>query len=85
MAAVEMTFEEWLEYGQSRDWVGPAVCAVHDGVPMTEAEDLEWDEEGEAPCHHILRLYEDVTVRQAVEENHSPSVWRQLGRATVSE
>jgi hypothetical protein len=25
---------------------------------------------------HILRLYEDLEMKKAVEENHSPSVWR---------
>jgi hypothetical protein len=28
------------------------------------------------PCVHVLRLYEDETTKKAVEENHSPSVWR---------
>ena len=69
-----MTFEEWLKFGIENDWVGPSVCYTHDGVPTTELEDTNWEEDD--PCVHILRLYESVEVKNAVEENHSPSVWR---------
>ena len=46
---------------------------------MTQAEDDEFNE-GSDPCMHILRLYEDVDMKLAVEESHSPSVWRNLRR-----
>ena len=69
-----MTFDEWLEFGQEQDWVGPAVCYKHDGLPTTEIEDESWEEND--PCIHILRLYESPAVKKAVESNHSPSLWR---------
>jgi hypothetical protein len=28
------------------------------------------------PCVHIVRLYESTEMKKAVEESHSPSVWR---------
>jgi hypothetical protein len=39
-----------------------------------EEEDLI---EGEEPCIHIVRLYENTEMRLGVEYNHSPSNWRQ--------
>jgi hypothetical protein len=69
-----MDYSDWISYGMEQGWAGPAVCATHDGVPSSEAEELEW-EDGD-PCQHIVRLYEDLDVKAAVEANHAPSVWR---------
>jgi hypothetical protein len=69
-----MTFDEWLKFGIENDWVGPSVCYTHDGLPTSEIEDEEWQEND--PCIHVLRLYESVEAKQAIEANHSPSVWR---------
>jgi hypothetical protein len=43
---------------------------------LTEREDESYSIGDEDPCIHILRLYEDLETKKAVEENHSPSVWR---------
>jgi hypothetical protein len=69
-----MTYEEWCQLGMAEGWVGPAVCYTHDGLPTTEAEDAEFGE-GD-PCIHVMRLYSDPETKIAVEENHSPSLWR---------
>lgn len=69
-----MTFEEWLKIGYEQGWCGPDVCETHDGLPMTEAE-VEEFEQGD-PCIPIIRLYDSPETKAAVEENHSPSVWR---------
>ena len=71
----DMTFEEWLNYGMDRHWIGPPVCETHDGLPMTATEENDWAN-GDDTCVHILRLYHDLATRKAVEANHSPSVWR---------
>lgn len=67
-------FNEWLAIGMKNNWVGPAICYTHDGLPTTVDEDDEF-EEGD-PCIHILRLYDSMEMRLAVEHNHSPSEWR---------
>lgn len=72
-----MTFNEWLEHGIKEGFVGPAVCYTHDGLPLSEAEDEEF-QEGD-PCVHVLRLYEGPDHKAAVETYHSPSIWRQNG------
>jgi hypothetical protein len=71
----EKEFSEWLQEGLTLGFVGPAICHTHDGLPLSEAEDAEFENGGD-PCIHILRLYEDKETKQAVEESHSPSVWR---------
>ena len=71
---MEKTFDEWLQEGISSGFVGPTICYTHDGLPLSQQEDEEF-EEGD-PCIHILRLYEDKETKVAVEENHSPSTWR---------
>jgi hypothetical protein len=71
---MEKTFDEWLQEGISSGFVGPAICYTHDGLPLSQQEDEEF-EEGD-PCIHILRLYEDRETKSAVEKNHSPSTWR---------
>jgi hypothetical protein len=81
----EPDFEEWLAYGHGMGWVGAPLCLMHDGLPMTASEEAEIDDGGD-PCVHGLRLYEDETVRQDVESNHAPSVWRASNRGlTASE
>ena len=70
----KLTAEKWIEYGIKRGWCGPPVCATHDGIPMTEDEELEMEQYD--PCLTIIRLYDDEMMRDEVEQNHSPSVWR---------
>lgn len=69
-----MNQQEWLEYGYKQGFVSPPVCYTHDGLPTTEAEDVEFEETD--PCINILRVYEDADQKKAVEANHEPSVWR---------
>lgn len=71
----EKEFGEWLQEGINLGFVGPAICHTHDGLPLSEVEDQEF-ENGEDPCIHILRLYEDKETKKSIEESHSPSVWR---------
>lgn len=75
MTNKNMSFQEWQALGQELGYAGPPVCYTHDGLPTTEAEDNEF-ETGD-PCIHIIRLYQDPETKQQVEENHSPSEWRQ--------
>lgn len=69
-----MTFEEWHKIGFDAGFCGPVVCITHDGLPTTAEEDNELEEFD--PCVHVLRLYETTEIKTAVEENHSPSLWR---------
>jgi hypothetical protein len=39
-------------------------------------EEEEEFEEGNDPCIHVVRLYETLEIKASVEENHSPSIWR---------
>ena len=72
-----MEHHEWIIYGMERGWIGPRVCAIHDGLPMTEEEESEFDE-GYDPCILVYRIYDSLEEKEAVEYNHSPSEWRKL-------
>ena len=73
-SAQEMSFEEWMKIGLAKSWCGPPVCYTHDGLPMSEEEEAEF-EEGD-PCIHVIRMYESEEHRHSIEEVHSPSQWR---------
>jgi hypothetical protein len=79
MTDINMSAEEWLEYGYKKGFCGPPVCAMHDGLPASESEAWALDENDD-PCIHVLRLYEDLDVKSSVEKEHSPSVWRASNR-----
>ena len=70
-----LDYDEWMTYGIKKGWCGPPVCYTHDGLPMSEQEYAEFDE-GQDPCTHIVRMYEDIDMKKSIEENHSPSQWR---------
>ena len=69
-----MDFDHWLKYGIEQGFCGPPVCSTHDGIPTSGAEDEAWEEHD--PCVHVIRPYESPEHKAAVEENHSPSNWR---------
>lgn len=72
---MDLTFDEWISYGIEKGWCGPPVCYTHDGLPMSESEMQEFDD-GTDPCMHIVRMYEDIDMKDQIEDNHSPSKWR---------
>lgn len=74
-----MTFEEWLRYGFNQGWCGVPVCDTHDGLPMSDEEYAIMEIDGEPPCMHIIRLYEDAEHKKAIEDSHAASQWRQSG------
>lgn len=73
---MDLDFDEWIKLGIEKGWCGPPVCYSHDGLPMTDEECLSDDLDGY--CIHIVRMYEDHAMKEAVEENHSPSIWRNI-------
>jgi hypothetical protein len=70
-----LSYDEWMTYGIKKGWCGPPVCYTHDGLPMSEQEDVEFGE-GQDPCIHIVRMYEDIDMKKEIESNHSPTQWR---------
>jgi len=60
-----------MRIGLDMGWAGPPVCFTHDGLPCSVGE-----EELDDSCMHIIRLYESNEHKLQVEDNHSPSVWR---------
>ena len=64
-----MTFEEWMEIGQKAGWISSGVCIMHDGLPMTEEEDREFEEGGD-PCTPGFRVWIEKT---DIDSNGDPS------------
>lgn len=75
MQLEKMSFHEWMKFGIEQGWCGPPVCITHDGLPSTPEEDNQ-QINGDDPCVHIIRMYEDDEQKRQVEEYHSPSTWR---------
>lgn len=73
---MDLSFDEWMAYGIKEGWCGPPVCYTHDGLPLSAQEDEEFVEND--PCIHIVRMYEDEGTKEQVEDNHSPSQWRNI-------
>lgn len=71
---MDIDFDEWMAYGIEKGWCGPPVCYTHDGLPLSMQEDDEFMESD--PCIHIIRMYEDAETKEQIEDNHSPSKWR---------
>ena len=73
-----MNRTDWLKYGIQEGYCSPPVCSTHDGLPTTMAEDQAFGDGGD-PCIHVVRPYEDETVRREVEAYSSPAIWRKVG------
>jgi hypothetical protein len=54
-----MTIIEWLQMGIEKGWISEPFCNTHDGGPITEEEDKEWDE-GYDPCATHVRVWGDI-------------------------
>lgn len=75
MPETPISFDEWVKNGLDMGFIGPPVCSTHDGLPMSEDEENEFNE-GFDPCINVVRLYWDSGHKKQVEENHTPSQWR---------
>ena len=51
-------------------------CVTHDGTPMSLKEEEDMYDNGDDVCIHIIRLYAEPEQRLMVEDNHTPSQWR---------
>jgi len=50
-------FQEWLEFGHSKGWISDVFCSTHDGGPMSDEEQQEWEDGGD-PCMFCIRVNE---------------------------
>jgi hypothetical protein len=71
----KIDFDTWMEWGLQRGFVGPPVCATHDGIPMSKAEEQQ-TEEFDDVCIHVIRPYRSQEERKAVEANHPATKFR---------
>jgi len=51
-----MDMAEWIQVGVSSGFCTDPVCETHDGVKMTEAEQVEFENGGD-PCIPVVRLW----------------------------
>lgn len=57
---MKMTFPEWLAMGVNAGWISQGVCAMHEGLPMTDEEEQEFEDGGD-PCQPALRVWVEKT------------------------
>jgi hypothetical protein len=52
-----MDFNEWMRFGYDKGWISDVFCNTHDGGPLTDDEQQEWDDGGD-PCMFCVRVNE---------------------------
>lgn len=52
-----LEFEIWLRNGYDRGWVSDVFCDTHEGPPLSESEEIEWEEGGD-PCSFHVKINE---------------------------
>ena len=70
-------YTAWMRHGLAMGWISPPTCYNHDGLGLTELEELQL-ENGDDPCIWLVRVYEDDEMRRELEESFSPYSWRKL-------
>lgn len=66
MSLEHADFDTWLQVGRDNKRISKPVCDTHDGLPMTKEETDSWNN-GEDPCVHALRLYQDASDFESAE------------------
>jgi len=56
-ATPTLNFDEWMKFGYDKGWVSDVFCNTHDGGPMTDEEQKEWEDGGD-PCSFNVRVLE---------------------------
>lgn len=76
---MNLTFEEWANWGWEQGWCSPPVCVTHDGFPTSDEEE-EQIMEGDDICVHVIRLYEDSQIASEVVQSNPALSWRATNR-----
>lgn len=63
-----MNFDEWLEFGFGKGWVSAPYCGTHEGPPVTDEEDREFEAGGD-PCIVEMRLTQEPSWFFPEDEN----------------
>jgi len=56
MRVIELTIDEWIQYGIDKGYCSDATCVTHEGLPNTKEEEQAW-EDGWDPCVPGIRLW----------------------------
>lgn len=54
---MDLNFDEWMKFGYQNGWISDVFCNTHDGPPLTEEEEKEWDQGGD-PCSFHVKVME---------------------------
>jgi hypothetical protein len=61
----EMTFDEWLTYGITRDWNSAPICHTHDSFPSNKDR-----------CVHYMLVYKNPEDANNMMDTFEPAYWR---------
>ena len=48
--------QAWIQIGIDNNWISPLFCNTHDGAPMTDEEEKEWEDGGDPCSFHVKVL-----------------------------
>lgn len=57
----DLSIDEWIQYGVDRGYCSNLVCVTHEGIPLSEEEEKQWDE-GYDPCSLGIRIWQEGEV-----------------------
>lgn len=69
-----MNIDQWLQYGYKNGWCTAPLCITHDGLPTSETEDHQLEQDD--ICIAIIRLCDDHQHQTQITDNHTASQWR---------
>jgi len=55
MKMVNLTREQWIQFGVREGYCSAPFCDTHDGPPMADSENEVWDQGGD-PCMVYIRV-----------------------------
>ena len=53
----EISFWDWVKFGEDMKWTSDVFCETHDGPKMTDEEEKEWYSDDAEVCMNTIRVW----------------------------
>jgi len=54
---MDLDFNSWMKFGYEKGWISDVFCDTHEGPPMDDEEQKEWEDGGD-PCSFHVKVLE---------------------------